>query len=79
MTSGCWGRRCWPRPVVETGDKRDVYLPAGRWYDVNRGSVIKGPRRLAGYAAPLGVSPAFVRLGAKGAGDAITALRRPRG
>ena len=66
-------------PVVETGDKRDVYLPAGRWYDVNRRSVIKGPRRLAGYPAPLGVSPTFVRLGAKGAGDAITALRRPRG
>jgi alpha-glucosidase (family GH31 glycosyl hydrolase) len=63
-------------PVVETGDRRDVYLPAGRWYDVNRDVVVKGPRRLADYRAPLGVGPAFVRLGAKGADDAINALRR---
>jgi alpha-glucosidase (family GH31 glycosyl hydrolase) len=64
-------------PAVRTGDTRDVYLPEGRWLDVNHSAVINGPRLLRGYGAPLGVSPAFVRLGAKGAGDAIKALRDP--
>jgi len=63
-------------PAVEPGGTREVYLPAGRWYDANHGAVIKGPRRLEGYGAPLGVTPTFVRLGARGANDAFKALRR---
>jgi alpha-glucosidase (family GH31 glycosyl hydrolase) len=64
-------------PAIEPGSVRDVHLPPGRWYDVARGAVIRGPRRLAGYRMPLGTAPAFVRLGAKGADDALNALREP--
>jgi alpha-glucosidase (family GH31 glycosyl hydrolase) len=62
-------------PVVRTGAARDVYLPAGTWYDVARGRAVNGPRLLEGYAAPLGTAPAFVRLGARGASGALRALR----
>jgi alpha-glucosidase (family GH31 glycosyl hydrolase) len=62
-------------PVVRTGAARDVYLPAGTWYDVARGRAVNGPRLLEEYAAPLGTAPAFVRLGARGASGALRALR----
>ena len=62
-------------PVVRTGVARDVYLPAGTWYDVDRGRAVDGPRLLTGYAAPLGTAPVFVRLGARGASEALRALR----
>jgi hypothetical protein len=62
-------------PALAPGDIRDVHLPPGRWYDVSHGTVIEGPRRLEGYGAPLGLTPAFVRLGAPGSGDAIRVLR----
>lgn len=62
-------------PVVRTGTARDVYLPAGTWYDVSRGRAVRGPRLLTGYAAPLGTAPVFVRLGARGASAALRALR----
>ncbi|GLV77111.1 glycoside hydrolase [Streptomyces hygroscopicus subsp. hygroscopicus] len=64
-------------PQLGAGATRTVHLPPGAWYDVNRGTVVRGPRTLGGYPAPLGVTPAFVRLGAKGAAQAIKALRRP--
>ncbi|MGW2640633.1 TIM-barrel domain-containing protein [Streptomyces sp. NPDC001348] len=63
-------------PKLSTGATRSVHLPPGTWYDVNQGTVIRGPRTLKGYAAPLGVTPAFVDLKAKGAAKAIKALRR---
>ncbi|MGW3109133.1 TIM-barrel domain-containing protein [Streptomyces sp. NPDC001100] len=63
-------------PKLGSGATRTVYLPSGAWYDVNQGTVIHGPATLKGYAAPLGVTPSFVKLGAKGALKAIRALKR---
>ena len=31
-------------PKLSTGATRDVHLPPGTWYDVNQGTVIRGPR-----------------------------------
>ncbi|GAA1086631.1 hypothetical protein GCM10009577_04350 [Streptomyces javensis] len=63
-------------PKLSTGATRTVHLPPGTWYDANQGTVIRGPKTLKGYAAPLGVTPAFVNLKAKGAAKAIKALKR---
>ncbi|WP_406443381.1 NEW3 domain-containing protein [Streptomyces sp. NBC_00631] len=63
-------------PKLGSGTTRTVYLPSGDWYDVNHGTVLHGPATLKGYSASLGVNPAFVRLGAKGALKAIRALKR---
>lgn len=63
-------------PKLSTGATRSVHLPPGTWYDVNQGTVIRGPKTLKGYAAPLGVTPAFVNLKAEGADKAIKALKR---
>nr|WP_229925101.1 glycoside hydrolase family 31 protein [Streptomyces sulfonofaciens] len=62
-------------PELAAGATRAVHLPPGTWYDVNQGTVIRGPRTLKDYAAPLGVTPAFVHLGAEGAAKAVKALR----
>lgn len=63
-------------PKLSSGATRSVHLPPGTWYDVNQGTVIRGPRTLKGYAAPLGVTPAFVDLKAEGAAKAVRALKR---
>ncbi|MDF6045483.1 NEW3 domain-containing protein [Streptomyces sp. JH14] len=63
-------------PNLGSSGTRTLHLPRGAWYDVNQGTVIHGPATLKGYAAPLGVTPAFVNLSAQGAGKAIQALRR---
>jgi alpha-glucosidase (family GH31 glycosyl hydrolase) len=63
-------------PKLSSGVTRDVFLPSGVWFDVNHGTVIRGPKTLTGYGAPLDVTPAFVDLKAKGAGKAIRALKR---
>ncbi|NEC85296.1 TIM-barrel domain-containing protein [Streptomyces sp. SID12501] len=63
-------------PKLSSGATRSVHLPPGTWYDVNQGTVIRGPKNLKGYAAPLGVTPAFVNLKAKGAAKAVKALKR---
>ncbi|MDX2521190.1 glycoside hydrolase family 31 protein [Streptomyces stelliscabiei] len=62
-------------PQVADRATRTVHLPPGTWYDVNQGTVIRGPKDLKGYGAPLGVAPAFVNLKAKGADKALRALR----
>jgi hypothetical protein len=63
-------------PLMQPGDHRNIVLPAGKWLDVNQGTTIQGPTTLTGYPVPLGVTPAFVKLGAPGADKAIAALRR---
>jgi len=51
-------------PVVEKGaSSRDVYLPAGRWYDFWDESVHDGGRRLT-RAVDLATLPLYVRAGA---------------
>ncbi|MFD1657045.1 glycoside hydrolase family 31 protein [Streptomyces caeni] len=62
-------------PQLTDGASRTVHLPPGVWYDVARGTVVRGPRTLTGYDVPLGVTPAFVNLKAEGAGKALRALR----
>jgi alpha-glucosidase (family GH31 glycosyl hydrolase) len=62
-------------PVVGPGTSRDVYLPRGRWVDVNGGRVLRGPVVLHGYDAGLGVTPTFVRRGARNARTALSAFR----
>ncbi|MGW2640636.1 glycoside hydrolase family 31 protein [Streptomyces sp. NPDC001348] len=63
-------------PKLDEGTTRDVFLPTGTWRDVTGGKVVRGPVTLKGYAAPLGVTPAFVNLKAKGAARAYRALAR---
>ncbi|MCO5973554.1 glycoside hydrolase family 31 protein [Actinoallomurus sp. WRP6H-15] len=62
-------------PKLSSGVTRDVFLPTGTWFDVNRGTVIHGPVTLRGYSVPLDVTPAFVDLKAPGAATAIRALK----
>jgi alpha-glucosidase (family GH31 glycosyl hydrolase) len=62
-------------PNLTSAASRDIHLPPGRWYDVNRGTTVKGPVTLRSYATPLSVTPAFVNLRAKGAVEALRALR----
>ncbi|MEW1640587.1 glycoside hydrolase family 31 protein [Streptomyces sp. NPDC091219] len=64
-------------PNLTGSASRDIRLPAGTWYDVNRGRTVKGPVTLKSYATPLTVTPAFVNLRAQGAAKALTALRHP--
>jgi alpha-glucosidase (family GH31 glycosyl hydrolase) len=59
-------------PVVGPGTTRDVYVPRGRWVDVNHGRVVRGPTTLRSYRAPLDAVPVFVRHGAR---EALAALR----
>ncbi|MEW2399685.1 glycoside hydrolase family 31 protein [Streptomyces sp. NPDC046862] len=63
-------------PKLDEGTTRDVFLPTGTWHDVTDGKVVRGPVTLKGYAAPLGVTPAFVNFKAKGAAKAYRALAR---
>ncbi|MGI5192593.1 glycoside hydrolase family 31 protein [Streptomyces sp. CA-288835] len=63
-------------PKLDEGTTRDVFLPTGTWRDVTDGEVVRGPVTLKGYATPLGVTPAFVNLKAKGATKAYQALAR---
>ena len=59
-----WGRDMLVAPVVEKGaSSRDVYLPAGRWYDFWDESVHDGGRRLT-RAVDLATLPLYVRAGA---------------
>jgi hypothetical protein len=51
------------------------FLPSGAWRDVRRGVIVHGPTTLTDHPAPLGVTPVFVDLGAKGAAKALAALR----
>jgi alpha-glucosidase (family GH31 glycosyl hydrolase) len=48
-------------PVLGPGTSRDIYVPRGRWLDVARGRMVRGPKTLRDYPAPLDVTPVFVR------------------
>lgn len=51
-------------PVIEPGVRsREVYLPAGGWYDWHTGEYLEGGRRVTA-AAPLERIPLFARAGA---------------
>lgn len=44
----------------ETAEKRDIYLPRGRWMDWDSGVIHEGPTTLAGYDLPVTKTPLFV-------------------
>ncbi len=56
------GDRLLAAPVLTQGGARDVYLPAGRWYDFNTGDPISGGRTLH-LQVPLDAIPAYIRAG----------------
>ncbi len=56
------GDRLLASPVLAPGGARDVYLPAGRWYDFNTGAPLNGGQTLH-VQAPLDMIPAYVRAG----------------
>jgi alpha-glucosidase (family GH31 glycosyl hydrolase) len=61
-------------PVLTDAGTRDIHVPAGRWYDVTRGCVVKGPTTLHSYGADLAKTPTFVRLGSPDTGTLLNAL-----
>ncbi|XP_054716475.1 myogenesis-regulating glycosidase-like [Uloborus diversus] len=49
-------------PVLQKGQqKRDIYLPEGKWLDIQRNKVYEGSFWLYDYAAPLNYLPFFIR------------------
>lgn len=62
-------------PQLTDAPTRSIHLPPGTWYDVAHGRAVHGGRTLTSYATPLGTTPVFVKLGAKGADKALRALR----
>jgi alpha-glucosidase (family GH31 glycosyl hydrolase) len=62
-------------PVLGAGTSRDIHLPPGRWYDVADHRIRTGPTDLHGYAAGLGTTPEFVRLGTAQSARLMTDLR----
>ncbi len=56
------GDRLLAAPVLAQGGARDVYLPAGEWFDFNTGASVSGGQTLHLQPA-LGTIPAYVRAG----------------
>ncbi|GFS54658.1 myogenesis-regulating glycosidase [Nephila pilipes] len=49
-------------PVLDKGKKRrNIYLPEGKWADVQKGKTHEGPQWLFNYDAPLNILPFFIR------------------
>lgn len=56
------GDRLMAAPVLTEGGKRQVYLPAGGWFDFNTGAAVPGNQTLD-IEAPLDLIPTYVRAG----------------
>ncbi len=52
-------------PVMNSENRRDVYLPEGRWVGFFDGKRLEGPRWLKDIDVPLEIMPVFVREGAE--------------
>jgi alpha-glucosidase (family GH31 glycosyl hydrolase) len=63
-------------PILTEGTSRDIHLPAGHWYDVQRHRAVMGGVTLHGYHAGLGHTPIFLRLGSRSTGMLMRALAR---
>ena len=63
-------------PVLENTDRRDVYLPAGRWKDLLTGAEYSGRTTLYGYHAALSRIPVFINLDSTSAAlpDVLSAI-----
>jgi len=58
-----WGKHLLVAPNASDGDKVDVWLPWGNWYDYETKAIMKG-NRVISVDAPVGKLPIFVREGA---------------
>ncbi|MBR1995231.1 MAG: alpha-xylosidase, partial [Alistipes sp.] len=52
-------------PVMNSEDRRDIYLPEGRWVNFFTGERHEGGRWLKGVEVPLELMPVYVREGAQ--------------
>lgn len=52
-------------PVMNSENKRDIYLPEGKWMNLFDGKVIKGSKWLRNFEVALAEMPVWVRFGAK--------------
>jgi alpha-glucosidase len=50
--------------TTESATSRDVYLPAGRWFELATGAITDGPATVTVADVPLGALPVYVRAGA---------------
>jgi alpha-glucosidase (family GH31 glycosyl hydrolase) len=51
-------------PVVDAKFSRNIYLPAGKWYDWWDGTIYNGPKTINDYPAPEDKLPLFIKAGA---------------
>lgn len=67
----CWhiddqyyfGRKLIVAPVMNSDDRRDIYLPEGEWVDIFSGERFQGPTWLKKKDVPLDTMPVFCRPG----------------
>ena len=67
----CWhiddqyyfGRKLLVAPVMNSDDRRDIYLPEGEWMDIFSGERFQGPTWLKKKDVPLDTMPVFCRPG----------------
>ena len=67
----CWhiddqyyfGRKLLVAPVMNSDDRRDIYLPEGEWVDIFSGERFQGPTWLKKKDVPLDTMPVFCRPG----------------
>jgi alpha-D-xyloside xylohydrolase len=52
-------------PIMNSDNKRDVYLPKGKWINFFTGKIFEGPEWIKNYKLPLEIMPLFVKYGAK--------------
>jgi alpha-glucosidase len=57
------GDRVLAAPVLTKGGERQVYLPAGKWFEGNTGEVVAGGQMLNLTPVPLDVTPFYIRAG----------------
>lgn len=52
-------------PVMNSDNRRDIYLPEGEWVNLFTGEELEGPQWLYGEEVPMEQMPVFVRRGAR--------------
>jgi alpha-glucosidase len=57
------GDRLLAAPILSEGGSRDIYLPAGTWYDFNTGIAIESTGQTLYVTASLDTIPSYVRAG----------------
>ena len=58
-----FGRKLLVAPVMNSDDRRDIYLPEGEWVDIFSGERFQGPTWLKKKDVPLDTMPVFCRPG----------------